>query len=107
MVMAFVGRFLITVTMNVGHQYPVEVLPTVARGQGMGTMQTLGFASAFASPYIVYLVGSKIFVIVVSICLYVLRKSMNINSSDNNFFEFSKYGFMIYCIKYEYKLLFK
>ncbi|XP_042872134.1 organic cation transporter protein-like [Penaeus japonicus] len=54
MVMAFVGRFLITVTMNVGHQYPVEVLPTVARGQGMGTMQTLGFASAFASPYIVY-----------------------------------------------------
>nr|XP_027213382.1 solute carrier family 22 member 1-like [Penaeus vannamei] len=55
MVMAFVGRFLITVTMNVGHQYPVEVLPTVARGQGMGTMQTLGFASAFASPYIVYL----------------------------------------------------
>nr|AEB00643.1 glucose transporter 1 [Penaeus vannamei] len=55
MTMAFVGRFLITITMNVGHQYPVEVLPTVARGQGIGTMQTIAFASAFASPYIVYL----------------------------------------------------
>ncbi|XP_027213389.2 organic cation transporter protein-like [Penaeus vannamei] len=53
--LAFTGRFLITMTMNVGHQYPVEILPTVARGQGMGTMQTLGFLSAFASPYIVYL----------------------------------------------------
>ncbi|XP_063601034.1 solute carrier family 22 member 13-like [Penaeus indicus] len=55
MIVAFVGRFLSTMTMNVGHQYPVEVLPTVARGQGLGFMQTLGFASAFASPYIVYL----------------------------------------------------
>ncbi|XP_047479820.1 beta-alanine transporter-like isoform X2 [Penaeus chinensis] len=55
MSMAFVARFLITVTMNVAHQYPVELLPTVARGQGLGILQTLAFASAFASPYIVYL----------------------------------------------------
>ncbi|ROT81936.1 glucose transporter 1 [Penaeus vannamei] len=41
--------------MDIGHQYPVEVLPTVARGQGIGAMQTVGFLCGFSSPYIAYL----------------------------------------------------
>ncbi|XP_063600926.1 organic cation transporter protein-like [Penaeus indicus] len=55
MVMAFIGRFLVTMSMDIGHQYPVEVLPTVARGQGIGAMQTVGFLCGFSSPYIAYL----------------------------------------------------
>lgn len=52
-----VGRFLITMSMNVGQQYPVEVLPTVARGLGSGAIHTLGYVSVFLSPYVVYLVS--------------------------------------------------
>nr|XP_045624751.1 organic cation transporter protein-like [Procambarus clarkii] len=52
---AMVGRFLITIAMNSGQQYPVEVLPTVARGSGVSTIHTLGFLTFFASPYVVYL----------------------------------------------------
>ncbi|XP_047479654.1 solute carrier family 22 member 3-like isoform X2 [Penaeus chinensis] len=55
MVVAFIGRFLVTMSMDIGHQYPVEVLPTVARGQGIGAMQTVGFLCGFSSPYIAYL----------------------------------------------------
>ncbi|XP_063593179.1 solute carrier family 22 member 3-like [Penaeus indicus] len=55
MVLAMVGRFMITMAMNVGMQYQVEVLPTVARGQGMAFIHTVGFLAAFVSPYIVYL----------------------------------------------------
>lgn len=59
MVLAMVGRFMITMAMNVGMQYQVEVLPTVARGQGMAFIHTVGFLAAFVSPYIVYLVRYK------------------------------------------------
>ncbi|XP_069188486.1 organic cation transporter protein isoform X1 [Procambarus clarkii] len=55
MSMAVAGRFMITMAINVGQQYPVEVLPTVARGSGFGAIHTLGYIAAFASPYIVYL----------------------------------------------------
>lgn len=55
--MAVLGRFMMTMAMNVGIQYPVEVLPTVARGSGNGLIHTLGNISAFISPYIVYLVS--------------------------------------------------
>lgn len=55
LVLELVGRFLITMSMNVGQQYPVEVLPTVARAQGSGAIHTLGYLSAFLSPYIIYL----------------------------------------------------
>ena len=37
-------------------QYQIEVLPTVARAQGMGVIQTVSFSAALSSPYIVYLV---------------------------------------------------
>ncbi|XP_069957558.1 solute carrier family 22 member 13 [Cherax quadricarinatus] len=53
--MAVMGRFMITMAINVGMQYPVEVLPTVARGSCSGAIHTLGHVSVFASPYIVYL----------------------------------------------------
>ncbi|CAL4098669.1 unnamed protein product, partial [Meganyctiphanes norvegica] len=52
---AMVGRFLITMSLNVGQQYTVEVLPTVARAQGNGAIHTLGFLAIAASPSIVYL----------------------------------------------------
>ncbi|XP_042883141.1 organic cation transporter protein-like [Penaeus japonicus] len=55
MVLAMVGRFLITMSINVGLQYKVEVLPTVARAQGMAFIHTTGFLAAFLSPYVVYL----------------------------------------------------
>ncbi|XP_042235055.1 organic cation transporter protein-like [Homarus americanus] len=38
-----------------GQQYPVEVLPTVARGSGSMAIHTVGYLAAFTSPYIVYL----------------------------------------------------
>ncbi|XP_069975149.1 solute carrier family 22 member 21-like isoform X1 [Penaeus vannamei] len=55
LVLAMVGRFLITMSGNVGLQYKVEVLPTVARAQGMAFIHTTGFVAAFLSPYVVYL----------------------------------------------------
>ncbi|CAL4059779.1 unnamed protein product [Meganyctiphanes norvegica] len=55
LVTAMVGRFLITMAINVGMQYQCEVIPTVSRGQGTGAIHTLGFAFSFFSPYIVYL----------------------------------------------------
>ncbi|XP_042868886.1 organic cation transporter protein-like [Penaeus japonicus] len=55
LVLAIVGRFLVTMSINVGQQYPVEVLPTVARGSGSGAIHTLGYVAAFISPYVVYL----------------------------------------------------
>ncbi|XP_068246337.1 organic cation/carnitine transporter 2-like isoform X2 [Palaemon carinicauda] len=53
--LAIAGRFLITMSINVGQQYVVEVLPTVARSSGAGAIHTLGSAVSFLSPYIVYL----------------------------------------------------
>lgn len=53
--LAIAGRFLITMSINVGQQYIVEVLPTVARSSGAGAIHTLGSAVSFLSPYIVYL----------------------------------------------------
>ncbi|KAK3886203.1 hypothetical protein Pcinc_009622 [Petrolisthes cinctipes] len=55
MALAVTGRFLITMSINVGQQYPVEVLPTVARGTGAGLIHTLGNLTGFISPYVVYL----------------------------------------------------
>lgn len=63
--MAVLGRFMMTMAMNVGIQYPVEVLPTVARGSGNGVIHTLGNISAFISPYIVYLVSKAVCLLVV------------------------------------------
>lgn len=56
LVLEVIGRFLITMAINVAQQYPVEVLPTVARAQGSGAIHTLGYLSVFLSPYIIYLV---------------------------------------------------
>ncbi|KAK3879574.1 hypothetical protein Pcinc_015861 [Petrolisthes cinctipes] len=55
MVLAVTGRFLITMSINVGQQYIVEVLPTVARGSGAGFIHTLCNLTGFISPYVVYL----------------------------------------------------
>ncbi|KAG0708046.1 Solute carrier family 22 member 16 [Chionoecetes opilio] len=55
LVLEVAGRFLITMSMNVAQQYPVEVLPTVARAQGSGAIHTMGYLSVFLSPYIIYL----------------------------------------------------
>ncbi|XP_047471526.1 beta-alanine transporter-like [Penaeus chinensis] len=54
-VLAMLGRLLITMPGNVGLQYKVEVLPTVARAQGMAFIYTVGFVAALLSPYVVYL----------------------------------------------------
>ncbi|XP_066947436.1 organic cation transporter protein-like [Macrobrachium rosenbergii] len=53
--LAMIGCFMVTMAINVGQQYQVEVLPTVARTQGMGAIQTATFGATLASPYIVYL----------------------------------------------------
>ncbi|KAK3891632.1 hypothetical protein Pcinc_004479 [Petrolisthes cinctipes] len=55
MALAVTGRFLIAMSINVGQQYKVEVLPTVARGSGTGLIHILGNLSGFISPYVVYL----------------------------------------------------
>ncbi|XP_064077366.1 organic cation transporter protein-like [Macrobrachium nipponense] len=55
LVLALIGCFLVTMAINVGQQYQVEVLPTVARTQGMGAIQTVTFGATLSSPYIVYL----------------------------------------------------
>ncbi|KAG7161539.1 Solute carrier family 22 member 3-like 2 [Homarus americanus] len=47
-------RFLVLCIIS-GQQYPVEVLPTVARGSGSMAIHTVGYLAAFTSPYIVYL----------------------------------------------------
>ncbi|MPC07993.1 Solute carrier family 22 member 3 [Portunus trituberculatus] len=55
LVLEVIGRFLITMSINVAQQYPVEVLPTVARAQGSAAIHTMGYMSVFLSPYIIYL----------------------------------------------------
>ncbi|CAL4147998.1 unnamed protein product, partial [Meganyctiphanes norvegica] len=49
------GRIAMAVCMNVMHQYTIELLPTVARGQGAAVLQTVAKLTTLASPYIVYL----------------------------------------------------
>ncbi|XP_071514005.1 organic cation transporter protein-like isoform X2 [Panulirus ornatus] len=53
--MCVAGRFFITMTMNVMHQYTVEVVPTVARSQAVGLLLSLAALSASLSSYVVYL----------------------------------------------------
>ncbi|KAG8229100.1 hypothetical protein J437_LFUL009569 [Ladona fulva] len=51
------GRFCVTMAMNTGLQYCVEVLPTQLRGQGVNLVHIAGHLATLASPLIVYLVG--------------------------------------------------
>ncbi|KAK3891624.1 hypothetical protein Pcinc_004472 [Petrolisthes cinctipes] len=53
--MAMLSRLMVRMCINVGQQYCVEILPTVARGSGIGFSHTVGHLSGFISPYIVYL----------------------------------------------------
>ncbi|KAB7503377.1 Solute carrier family 22 member 16, partial [Armadillidium nasatum] len=52
---AVAGRFFITMAINVGQQYIIEILPTAGRAQGSAAIHTVGLGMAFVSPYIVYL----------------------------------------------------
>ncbi|XP_059485227.1 solute carrier family 22 member 1-like isoform X2 [Neocloeon triangulifer] len=54
-VMAGCGRFCITMAMNTGLQYCVELLPTQLRGQGVNLVHIAGHISTFGGPLIVYL----------------------------------------------------
>jgi len=58
-VMAGCGRFCITMAMNTGLQYCVELLPTQLRGQGVNLVHIAGHISTFGGPLIVYLVRIK------------------------------------------------
>ncbi|XP_046395952.1 solute carrier family 22 member 21-like isoform X2 [Ischnura elegans] len=49
------GRFCVTMAMNTGLQYCVEVLPTQLRGQGVNLVHIAGHFATLASPLIVYL----------------------------------------------------
>lgn len=50
------GRFAITMAMNTGLQYSVELLPTEVRGQGVNFVNISGHLATIAAPLIVYVV---------------------------------------------------
>ena len=56
-IMALAGRFFITIAMNTGVQYTVELVPTQLRGQGVGIVHITGHCATFFAPFILYLVG--------------------------------------------------
>lgn len=58
-VLAMASRFFITIAMNTGIQYTVELIPTQLRGQGTGVVHITGHGATFFSPFILYLVKTK------------------------------------------------
>ncbi|XP_065350727.1 solute carrier family 22 member 1-like [Cloeon dipterum] len=54
-ILAGCGRFCITMAMNTGLQYCVELLPTQLRGQGVNFVHIAGHFSTFGGPLIAYL----------------------------------------------------
>jgi hypothetical protein len=50
------SRFFITIAMNTGLQYTVELIPTQLRGQGTGVVHITGHGATFFAPFILYLV---------------------------------------------------
>ncbi|XP_059350997.1 organic cation transporter-like protein [Daphnia carinata] len=54
-VLAMASRFFITIAMNTGLQYTVELIPTQLRGQGTGVVHITGHAATFFAPFILYL----------------------------------------------------
>ncbi|KAL1493469.1 hypothetical protein ABEB36_011516 [Hypothenemus hampei] len=55
LVLAIVARLGINVAYNSGHQYAVELLPTVVRGQAVAIVHVVGYGAAFFSTEILYL----------------------------------------------------
>lgn len=53
--LAVIARFGINVAYNSGHQYAVELIPTVVRGQGVSAIHVAGYAASFFSPQILYM----------------------------------------------------
>lgn len=53
---AMASRFFITIAMNTGIQYTVELIPTQLRGQGTGIVHITGHGATFFAPFILYLV---------------------------------------------------
>lgn len=53
--MAMLGRFCITIAMNAGIQYTVELVPTQLRGQGVSVVHIMGHCATFFVPFILYL----------------------------------------------------
>jgi MFS family permease len=54
--LAMASRFFITIAMNTGLQYTVELIPTQLRGQGTGVVHITGHGATFFAPFILYLV---------------------------------------------------
>ena len=55
--LAIMGRLCINMTYSIGLQYGAELLPTVARAQGISCVHTAGHIASILSPYIVDLVS--------------------------------------------------
>ncbi|XP_046636167.1 solute carrier family 22 member 5-like [Daphnia pulicaria] len=53
--LAMASRFFITIAMNTGLQYTVELIPTQLRGQGTGVVHITGHGATFFAPFILYL----------------------------------------------------
>ncbi|CAG9759860.1 unnamed protein product [Ceutorhynchus assimilis] len=53
--LAIVARLGINIAYNSGHQYAVELLPTVVRGQGVAVIHVAGYGATFFSTQILYL----------------------------------------------------
>lgn len=55
LVLAIIARLGINIAYNSGHQYAVELLPTVVRGQAVAVVHVVGFGATFFSTQILYL----------------------------------------------------
>lgn len=56
LVLCAMGRLCVTVAYNSGAQYAAELIPTEVRGQGVAAVHLAGYAAAFFSSYLLYLV---------------------------------------------------
>lgn len=54
-IFAILSRLGINVAYNAGHQYAVELIPTVVRGQGVSVIHVSGYVASFFSAQILYL----------------------------------------------------
>ncbi|XP_012268091.2 carcinine transporter-like [Athalia rosae] len=53
--MGIIARFGVTIAASIGFQYVAEMLPTVARAQGVSLIHNIGYLAHMIGPYIVYL----------------------------------------------------
>lgn len=53
--LAIIARLGINIAYNSGHQYAVELLPTVVRGQAVAVVHVAGYMATFFSTQILYL----------------------------------------------------